>query len=107
MPKPINGCSTLRPAPMWRKASVRGWRMPKKESSGRRGSFSASSKRCMAFLVRVTARAERDLANLYGEIDAEHSDAALKWYRGLKKAVVSLEDYPNRGSLMRGKHDLR
>jgi len=61
----------------------------------------------MAFLVRVTARAERDLANLYGEIDAEHSDAALKWYRGLKKAVVSLEDYPNRGSLMRGKHDLR
>jgi hypothetical protein len=32
----------------------------------------------MAYLVSVTVRAERDLADLYGEINAEHSDAALR-----------------------------
>jgi plasmid stabilization system protein ParE len=50
----------------------------------------------MAYLVNLTARAQRDLARLYGEIHAEHSDAALKWYRGLKKAILSLEEQPNR-----------
>jgi plasmid stabilization system protein ParE len=50
----------------------------------------------MAFLVNVTARAERDLAHLYGQINAEHSDGALKWYRGLKEAILSLEQQPNR-----------
>jgi toxin ParE1/3/4 len=50
----------------------------------------------MAYLVNLTARAERDLARLYGEINAEHSDAALKWYRGLKEAILSLEEQPNR-----------
>jgi hypothetical protein len=28
----------------------------------------------MAYLVNLTARAERDLAHLYREIDVEHSD---------------------------------
>ncbi|HEY3741929.1 MAG TPA: type II toxin-antitoxin system RelE/ParE family toxin [Bryobacteraceae bacterium] len=50
----------------------------------------------MAYLVNITARAERDLALLYGEIDAQNSDAALKWYRGFKKAILSLEEQPNR-----------
>jgi len=50
----------------------------------------------MAYLVKLTARAEHDLAHLYSEIKAEHSDAALKWYRGLKKAILSLEEGPNR-----------
>jgi toxin ParE1/3/4 len=50
----------------------------------------------MAYLVKTTSRSERDLANLYREINAEHSDAALKWYRGLKAAVLSLEEQPNR-----------
>ena len=50
----------------------------------------------MAYLVKVTARAQRDLALLYGEINAEDSDAALKWYRGLKNAILSLEHQPNR-----------
>ena len=30
------------------------------------------------------------------EINAEHSDAALKWYRGFKEAILSLEEQPNR-----------
>ncbi len=50
----------------------------------------------MAYLVKVTARAQRDLALLYGEINAEDSDAALKWSRGLKNAILSLEHQPNR-----------
>jgi len=50
----------------------------------------------MAYLVNLTARAERDLAQLYGEINAAHSDAALKWYRGLKEAILGLEEQPKR-----------
>ena len=41
-------------------------------------------------------RAERDLAKLYEEIDAEHADQALLWYRGLKKAILCLARFPNR-----------
>jgi toxin ParE1/3/4 len=48
------------------------------------------------YLVNLTARAERDLTLLYGHIDAEDSEAALKWYRGFKEAILSLEDQPNR-----------
>ena len=50
----------------------------------------------MAYLVSLTARAQRDLAHLYGRINAEYSDSALKWYRGLKEAILSLEEQPNR-----------
>jgi hypothetical protein len=37
----------------------------------------------MAYLVNLTARAERDLAQLFVDINAEHSEAALKRYRGI------------------------
>lgn len=50
----------------------------------------------MAYVVNITLRAERDFASLYHEIHAGESDAALKWYWGLKKAVLSLEEQPNR-----------
>lgn len=50
----------------------------------------------MTYLVNVTVRAERDLALIFDTIDAEHSDAAVKWYRGLKEAILSLEVRPNR-----------
>jgi plasmid stabilization system protein ParE len=50
----------------------------------------------MAYLVSLTSRAERDLARLYEEVNAEHSGAARKWYRGLKDAILSLEERPNR-----------
>ena len=26
----------------------------------------------------------------------EHSDAALQWYKGLKQAILSLDEFPNR-----------
>jgi plasmid stabilization system protein ParE len=50
----------------------------------------------MPYLVSFTVRAERDLAILYTEIDAENSKTAWKWYRGLRKAILSLEELPNR-----------
>lgn len=50
----------------------------------------------MAYLVNINARAARDLAQLYEEIDVQSSDASLKWYRGWKKAILSLERYPYR-----------
>src|ERR1700691_2444588 len=50
----------------------------------------------MAYVVNITSRAARDLDHVYGQINAEHSDAALKWYRGLKEAILSLEEHPNR-----------
>ncbi|HEY3441968.1 MAG TPA: type II toxin-antitoxin system RelE/ParE family toxin [Paludibaculum sp.] len=51
----------------------------------------------MANAVRLTNRAVRDLTDLYEAIHAEDSDAALRWYRGLKEAILSLEEQPNRG----------
>jgi toxin ParE1/3/4 len=61
----------------------------------------------MAYLVSITSRAERDLADLYGEIDAEYSEAARKWYFGLKQAILSLEQQPNRCPLTRERGNLR
>ena len=39
----------------------------------------------MEYAVNLTVRAERDLASLYERINAEHSEAARKWYLGLKE----------------------
>jgi plasmid stabilization system protein ParE len=50
----------------------------------------------MAYLVNITPRAERDLADLYEKINAEDFDVAIKWYRGLKKGILSLNQRPNR-----------
>jgi toxin ParE1/3/4 len=61
----------------------------------------------MAYLVNITSRAERDLARLYEEINAEHSDAALKRYRGLKDAILSLEERPNRCPVTPEKNQFR
>jgi plasmid stabilization system protein ParE len=50
----------------------------------------------MAFLVRIAARAERDLVSLYGEISAPASTRARQWYQGLKQAILSLAEHPTR-----------
>jgi toxin ParE1/3/4 len=50
----------------------------------------------MRYAVNLTARAQRDLRALYGEIDAIHSETARKWYRGLNKEILSLEKFPFR-----------
>lgn len=50
----------------------------------------------MAYLVNLTARAQRDLTLLYAQINARDSGAALKWYRECKEAILSREEQPHR-----------
>ena len=52
----------------------------------------------MGYLVSISARAERDFARIFTEIHADSSVAARKWYAGFIKAILSLEDMPNRCS---------
>jgi toxin ParE1/3/4 len=61
----------------------------------------------MAYLVNITFRAERDFVSLYHEIHAGESHAARQWYRGLKEAVLSLEEHPNRCPATPEKRQLR
>ena len=50
----------------------------------------------MAYLVNITARAERDFTGIYVAIDAEESETARKWFRGMMRAILSLEELPAR-----------
>jgi toxin ParE1/3/4 len=50
----------------------------------------------MAYVVSLSSRAQRDLDASYEDINAQHSDTALKWYRGFWEVIVSLEEQPNR-----------
>ena len=61
----------------------------------------------MAYLVRIAARAERDLASLYQQINAPDSVAARRWYQGLKQAMMTLADRPNRCPVTPEKKTLR
>lgn len=61
----------------------------------------------MAYIVKITERAERDLIHLYNEIDAADSESALNWYLGLKNAILSLEHQPNRCGVIRKRDELR
>jgi plasmid stabilization system protein ParE len=61
----------------------------------------------MAYLVKITSRAERDLETLYQTIHAEYSLAALKWFLGLKRAILSLTTFPKRCPIMRKRDSLR
>jgi plasmid stabilization system protein ParE len=50
----------------------------------------------MAYVVNLTARAERDLTHLYEDINATDSAAARKWYLGLTGKILSPGRKPNR-----------
>ncbi len=50
----------------------------------------------MAYRVKTTLRAEWDLTVIEDRIDARSSDAARAWYLGLRAAIRSLHDNPNR-----------
>ncbi|MGA3159847.1 MAG: type II toxin-antitoxin system RelE/ParE family toxin [Terracidiphilus sp.] len=50
----------------------------------------------MAYLIDITDRAERDLDSVFEEIHASDSEAALKWYKGLYEAILTLERLPHR-----------
>lgn len=61
----------------------------------------------MAYLVEMTARAERDFADLYEALAAGQSSAARRWYSGLKEAILGLEELPHRCPMIRKKGRIR
>ena len=81
---------------MPKRGFVRDWRTSDEGKPARRGISSRSSKLNMAYLVKISSRAQRDLSQIYRRINAAGSDAALKWYRGLKVAILGLENQPGR-----------
>jgi len=50
----------------------------------------------MAYHVRITRRALRDLGHIYRRIEAEVSHQASDWFAGLEEAIYSLEQHPKR-----------
>jgi plasmid stabilization system protein ParE len=50
----------------------------------------------MEYRVKIMPRAERDLAGIYDWIGALSSQAAHTWYRGLRDAIRTLRNAPNR-----------
>ena len=48
----------------------------------------------MAYRIKITRRAENDLTAIQSAINAEQSDAALRWFLGLKHAVSRLRESP-------------
>ena len=58
-----------------------------------------NSKLDLECLVRITLRAERDLAALYNEIHATESLKAERWYKDLRGTIQSLRTHPDRCAL--------
>lgn len=50
----------------------------------------------MAYEIRLARQAVADLQNIYTFIEAESSQAAAKWYRGLEAAIMTLHHMPDR-----------
>jgi len=61
----------------------------------------------MEYRVKIMPRAERDLAGLYDWIGAPSSEAALTWYRGLRDAIRTLRNTPNRCPMTQEDRHLR
>ena len=51
----------------------------------------------MAYLVRLTDRAELDLEEIYSRIEADSSALARSWFEGVVCTTYSLAKLPNRG----------
>jgi plasmid stabilization system protein ParE len=61
----------------------------------------------MAYEIRLARRAIADLRAIYKYIEAESSDAASLWFRGLESAIFSLETRPSRSPIAQERKDLR
>jgi toxin ParE1/3/4 len=61
----------------------------------------------MAYLVEMTARAERDFVDLYEALAAGQSGAAQRWYNGLRDAILGLEELPHRCPIVRKRGRVR
>lgn len=50
----------------------------------------------MAYEIRLAQQAVADLHNMYTFIEAESSQAAANWYRGLEAEILTLQHLPQR-----------
>ncbi len=61
----------------------------------------------MAYRVELTARALRDLRQIFVRINAEHSPQAAAWFDELEIVISSLSEQPARGPITPEKKTLR
>ncbi len=61
----------------------------------------------MAYHVDLTARAQRDLRQIYLAIDAADVAQARTWFNKLEQAVFSLDQHPASGAVNAEDHGLR
>jgi plasmid stabilization system protein ParE len=61
----------------------------------------------MAYRVRLARHTLRDLSGIYDSIGAQNSDAAFRWYCGLKDAIYTLRSNPDRCPVTPEALDLR
>ncbi len=61
----------------------------------------------MAYLVRLTERALRDMETIYDFIEADESERAFAWFRELAETIYSLERFPERGTRVPERGKLR
>jgi toxin ParE1/3/4 len=61
----------------------------------------------MAYLVRLTERAQRDMEAIYDFIEADESEKAFAWFRELAETINSLEQFPERGTRVPERGKLR
>jgi toxin ParE1/3/4 len=64
----------------------------------------------MAYQVRLTRRALRDLARIYQDIQdiqVEVSTQAVSWFNGLEETIYSLEQHPDRSPTIPKNSNLR
>jgi len=54
----------------------------------------------MAYRVELTERAARDLGRIYRTINTDGSARARDWFKGLEKAVFSLDEHPARAPVI-------
>src|SRR5260370_14829983 len=66
-----------------------------------------NSKPRIAYRVKITCRAQRDLAGIYYWVNARSSDPAHTWYRRLRQGIRGLRDNPHRSAATPENEDFR
>jgi plasmid stabilization system protein ParE len=61
----------------------------------------------MPYLVRLADRALRDMEAIYEFIQADASERAAAWFKGLAEEIYSLERFPERGAVIPESKKLR
>lgn len=61
----------------------------------------------MKYRVNLTSRSLRDMAAIYNFVEADSSQHAFLWFNRLARAILSLERFPVRGTVIPENKNLR